>query len=164
MRYPKVSHSWLDVPNFLDKGLLDDLSESMQEVTVATETTDDIFTGEISLINPVQSANPALDIRPLNEKPAAAKPMFEAADDLDADNSDSSEPDLELNEINRDWAKLMLELDTLMGVTHLGKKKRKGAKAEVVLDTPESHRLRQRIARLEKEYMFSRKDAGELII
>lgn len=69
--------------------------------------------------------------------PSDAGPLFRSVDEL----SDSdSEPDL--SKVNSDWANLKLELDSLT----LGKKVTKP--------------LKERIAAMEKEYMFDKKQAG----
>jgi ATP-dependent RNA helicase DHX29 len=41
------------------------------------------------------------------------------------------------------------------------KGKKKGKANQVVMETPEMVKIKAKIAKVEKEYMFSRKDAGE---
>lgn len=41
-----------------------------------------------------------------------------------------------------------------------GKKGKKGKGNQVVIETPEIRRLKDKISRVEKEYMFTRKDAS----
>ena len=59
----------------------------------------------------------------------------------------------------------MLELDNLRIAAGAAKSKGKKAKSSgVVLETPQMRRVREKINKVEKEYMFSRKDAGEQMI
>jgi ATP-dependent RNA helicase DHX29 len=67
-----------------------------------------------------------------------------------------------MQKANTEWAKLALELDALK--TAAGGTKAKGKKGKgngVVLETPEMRKLKEKMGVLEKDYMFSRKDAGE---
>jgi hypothetical protein len=76
--------------------------------------------------------------------------------------SSSSEPDLQ--KYNESWANLMLELDNLRIAAGGGQGKSKGKKGKssgVVLETPEMRKLKDQIGKVEKEYMLSRKEAGE---
>jgi ATP-dependent RNA helicase DHX29 len=77
-----------------------------------------------------------------------------------SDESDSaSEPDLTLNTT---WAELMLELDTLKMAAGQGRGKgKKGKSNPIILESSELRRLKDRIGKIEKEYLFSRKDAGK---
>jgi ATP-dependent RNA helicase DHX29 len=64
-----------------------------------------------------------------------------------------------MDKANQTWAKLMLELETLRsGPDNKKGKKKKGP--AVVLETPEIRRIKGDMAKVEKEYMFSRKEAG----
>lgn len=92
--------------------------------------------------------------------------MFQSIDtaaDGDTQSDDSSEvasePDLQ--KVNTVWAKLALELDGLKvaagGVKGKGKK---GKSSGVILESPDMRRLKEKMGVLEKDYMFSRKEAG----
>ena len=86
-------------------------------------------------------------------------PLFRET--LSDDSGSESDPENELNmdKANQTWAKLMLELDTLRsGPDNKKGKKKKGP--AVVLETPEIRRIKSDMAKVEKEYMFSRKEAG----
>jgi ATP-dependent RNA helicase DHX29 len=64
-----------------------------------------------------------------------------------------------MDKANQTWANLMLELDTLRsGPDNKKGKKKKGP--AVVLETPEIRRIKNDLTKVEKEYMFSRKEAG----
>lgn len=54
----------------------------------------------------------------------------------------------------------MLELDNLRAGSDSKKGKKKKGPA-VVLETPEIRRIKNEISKVEKEYMFSRKEAGK---
>lgn len=90
-------------------------------------------------------------------------PLFQS---LETAHSDSdSDGEIDLNKDNAQWASLMLELDNLRIAASGGPGKSKGKKGKssgVILETPEMRRLKERIAKIEKEYMFSRKEAGML--
>lgn len=90
-------------------------------------------------------------------------PLFQS---LETAHSDSdSDGEIDLNKDNAQWASLMLELDNLRIAASGGTGKSKGKKGKssgVILETPEMRRLKERIAKIEKDYMFSRKEAGVL--
>lgn len=75
------------------------------------------------------------------------------------DDSSGSEDEPDLNKVNDQWASLMLHMHKLTS-DQGGKGVRKG-KANVIMETREIRALKQKIAMVEKEYMFSRKDACE---
>ena len=78
------------------------------------------------------------------------------------DSSDSEhETDLNSNKENEKWALLMLQLDNLRIAAGQSKRGKKGKSNGVLLETSEIRGLKDKIGRLEKEYMFSRKDAGK---
>lgn len=82
-----------------------------------------------------------------------------------ADVSDSeSEDEISLNKDNENWASLMLQLDNLRIAAGQTKKARKGKTNGIILETPEMRALQEKVKKVEKEYMFSRKDAGSSLI
>jgi len=83
-------------------------------------------------------------------------PLFQS---LDASDSEPEE-EINLNKDNEKWAALMIQMDDLRIAN--GKKGKKGKSTGVVLESPELRRLKDKITLVENEYMFSRKDAGEL--
>lgn len=89
-----------------------------------------------------------------------AGPLFQSHDA--ASETSESEDEMNLGKTNNDWAALMLQLDDLRIAA--GGAKAKGRKMKgpaVVLETPQMRELQGRISKLEKEYMFSKKDAGK---
>lgn len=91
---------------------------------------------------------------------APAGPLFQSYDA--SSETSESEDELDLDKTNDDWAALMLQLDNLKLAA--GGSKAKGKKPKgpaVVLETPEMRALQGQISKLEKEYMFNRKDAGK---
>lgn len=94
---------------------------------------------------------------------AVTTSLFQSQGGSESDPDSDSEAELDINKENQDWAQLMLELDSLRIATGTGKAKGKKGKANaVVMETPEMVKLKNKIAKVEKQYMFSRKDAGEL--
>lgn len=93
----------------------------------------------------------------------AAGSMFETMDAVSsASESDSDDADPDINKINETWANLMLELDTMKMAAGMSKGKgKKGKGHQVVLETPDMVKLKNKISKVEKEYLFSRKDGGE---
>jgi len=88
-----------------------------------------------------------------------AASLFQSLGDDSSESGDDGDP--RLSKENEKWAQLMLELDTMRAAASGAKKGKKGKSNGVVLETPEMRRLKERIAKVEKEYMFSRKEAGE---
>ncbi|WWD17179.1 hypothetical protein CI109_101617 [Kwoniella shandongensis] len=92
--------------------------------------------------------------------------LFQSLDSAAPSDSDSDE-DFDTNKINETWAKLSLELDSLRlaaGGGAVGKGKGKKGKGNgVILETPEMRSLKDRIGKVEKEYLFSRKDADVIL-
>jgi ATP-dependent RNA helicase DHX29 len=86
----------------------------------------------------------------------AKEPLFRNGDADSSDTDSDEEPNL--NKANETWANLRLGLEKLRSGPE-GEKK-KGKKRTVVLETPEMRRLGDQMAKLEKDYLFSRKDAG----
>jgi ATP-dependent RNA helicase DHX29 len=64
-----------------------------------------------------------------------------------------------MDKANQTWAKLMLQLDSLRSRS-INKKGGKKKGNNVVLETPEMRRVKGEMSKVEKEYMFSRKEAG----
>jgi ATP-dependent RNA helicase DHX29 len=99
------------------------------------------------------------DVEPSKPKPvdqdSPRGPLFQSLDASDSEPED----ELNLNKENEKWASLMMQLDNLRITS--GKKSKKGKSNGVVLETPELRRLKDKLATVEKEYMFSRKDAGK---
>jgi ATP-dependent RNA helicase DHX29 len=83
-----------------------------------------------------------------------SQPLFRSSELSDTDSDSEEEPNI--NKANETWARLKLKLDTLRTVPDVNKKK----KRPVVLETPEMRRLVEQIAKVEKDYLFTRKDAG----
>ncbi|RXK37048.1 hypothetical protein M231_05636 [Tremella mesenterica] len=78
-----------------------------------------------------------------------------------SDSESDGEPNMNLE--NETWARLMLELDTLRLGAGDGKMKgKKGKGAGVVLETPEMRRIKEKVGKAEREYMFNRKQADIL--
>ncbi|WVQ80786.1 hypothetical protein IAT38_002891 [Cryptococcus sp. DSM 104549] len=102
--------------------------------------------------------------------PAAPTSLFQSqnASDSDSDSSDS-DSDAGAYQANEAWAKLMLELDNLRIAAGAGagggggKKGKKGKGTGVVLETPAMRRLKEKIGKVEKEYLFARKDADAIL-
>jgi ATP-dependent RNA helicase DHX29 len=99
------------------------------------------------------------------EPPSEPSSLFQSLDSAQSDAESDSDSELDLQRVNADWAVLMLELDNLRiaaGVGPGGKAKggKKGKGNGVVLETPDMRRVKEKIGKMEKEYMFSRKDAG----
>lgn len=72
-----------------------------------------------------------------------------------------SDADLDLGRVNEDWAKLKVELESLKNVSGVSKGRGKKSKNTPSMETPDMHKIRGKMAKLEKDYMFNRKDAGE---
>lgn len=117
-------------------------------------------------IEPV--AKPAESSRPIQAALQAADTSIEACATthkslFQSQNASDTESDSEAEHeyhINEQWAKLQLELDTLRMASGEGKKGKKGKGNQVMIETPEIRRLKDKISRVEKEYMFTRKDAS----
>ncbi|ORY32822.1 P-loop containing nucleoside triphosphate hydrolase protein [Naematelia encephala] len=88
--------------------------------------------------------------------------LFQSAES-DSEGSDS-DTDPDLNKANESWAQLMLELDSLKIAVGggPGKKGKKGKVSGVVLETPEIRRVKEKMSKVEKEYLFNRKDADSI--
>ncbi len=85
--------------------------------------------------------------------------LFQSLDSsLAAESESDDEPDL--HEINEKWAGIMLKLDGLKQAAGGKTKGKKGKSNGVILETSEMRGLKEQMAKLEKEYMFSRKEAG----
>nr|XP_019011047.1 DEAH box polypeptide 36 [Kwoniella pini CBS 10737]OCF49828.1 DEAH box polypeptide 36 [Kwoniella pini CBS 10737] len=83
----------------------------------------------------------------------------------EADSSSESSDDGNFNpgEINERWANLSLELDNLKSAPGGPKAKGKKGKSAVIIETPEIRTLKDKIVKVEKEYLFSRKDADVIL-
>lgn len=75
-----------------------------------------------------------------------------------------SDADLDLSKVNSDWASLKVELESLTAQAGVpkGNKGRKG-KHSAQMETPEMFKLRTKMSKMEKDYMFNRKDAGKSV-
>lgn len=87
--------------------------------------------------------------------------LFQSLEDGESDRSSESEDELNMNKANESWATLMLELETLKATAGAVKGKGKKSKSQVVMETPKMVKLKNKINKLEKEYMFGKRDAGE---
>jgi hypothetical protein len=106
---------------------------------------------------PPPQDTPVVEDRPVS---SSRGPLFRdtLAEESDSGSDSDDEPDMD--KANQSWAKLMLQLDTLRS----GSETKKGGKKKgnnVVLETPEMRSIKTAMAKVEKEYMFSRKEAGE---
>nr|XP_018262834.1 DEAH box polypeptide 36 [Kwoniella dejecticola CBS 10117]OBR84992.1 DEAH box polypeptide 36 [Kwoniella dejecticola CBS 10117] len=91
--------------------------------------------------------------------------LFQSHDaDDNSDSESGSDDDFDSNKINERWAKLSLELDNLKLAAGGSKAKgKKGKGSGVVLETPEMRAVKEQIGKVEKEYLFSRKDADVIL-
>ncbi|KAL7421927.1 hypothetical protein Q5752_003699 [Cryptotrichosporon argae] len=114
----------------------------------------------------LKAAPAAAPVSTAPAEPAVSASLFQSLDgtpDSDA-SSDEDDGDPDPNRVNEQWAALMLELDgkrtaagAVAGAKGKGGKKKGGG--GVVLETPEMVKLKAKMGKLEKEYMFSRKEA-----
>jgi len=118
------------------------------------------------------SASPAVPTPPVVPTPPSvpisstgSSSLFQslgASDDSESEPESDEDPDITL--VNQNWAALTLELDTMrmLAGASQGKPKggKKGKQSRVVMETPEMVKVKGKIAKLEKDYMFSRKEAG----
>jgi hypothetical protein len=79
---------------------------------------------------------------------------------MDACDSDSDLSDADLDRINTTWANYMFELDSLRRTAEHAKPRARKGKAAVIIETPAMRALQAKAVKAEKDYMFSRKDAG----
>ncbi|KAK4689978.1 ATP-dependent RNA helicase DHX29, partial [Tremellales sp. Uapishka_1] len=92
---------------------------------------------------------------------ATATSLFQPLEISASDSDSDAEPNL--NRLNESWASKMLELDTMRHAGSAAKiKGKKGKSNGVVLETPEMRKLKDSMLKIEKEYLFSRKDADQL--
>ncbi|OXB39837.1 DEAH box polypeptide 36, partial [Cryptococcus neoformans] len=117
------------------------------------------------IAKPAQSSKPTQTVLqatgPSTEaRTTAHKSLFQSQDTSDTESDSGAEDEYHINE---QWAKLQLELDTLRMASGEGKKGKKGKCNQVVLETPEIRRLKDKISRVEKEYMFTRKNADAIL-
>jgi len=107
---------------------------------------------------PIQQNIP---VKVVTTQPATEEAMPLFRDNGSADSgSDSEDVEPNMDKANQTWAELMLKLDTLRSGPE-GKKGKKKKGPAVVLETPEMRRIKNEMAKVEKEYMFSRKEAGK---
>lgn len=94
-------------------------------------------------------------------KPTSLFQALSASGSTSSESESDDEVDLGSEKTNRQWADLMLQLDGLRiagGAVAKGKGKKKGS--GVVMETPEMRKVMDMMKKVEKEYLFSRKDAG----
>lgn len=92
--------------------------------------------------------------------------LFQSLDQTPSESSEEefdSDADLDLGRVNENWAKLKVELESLKALSGASKGKGKKNKSGPQLETPEMHKVRTKMTKLEKDYMFSRKDAGKSV-
>ncbi|BEJ01119.1 hypothetical protein CcaverHIS631_0509760 [Cutaneotrichosporon cavernicola] len=89
--------------------------------------------------------------------------LFQSLEADQSDSSSESEDELNMNKTNESWAMLMLELENLKAAAGTVKGKGKKSKNQIAMETPEMVKIRNKTNRLEKEYMFSKKDADALL-
>lgn len=111
-----------------------------------------------------RTETPSVDATPSEAPSAPAGSLFQSLDNSDTESESESDSEPDINKVNQTWATLMVELDTMkmLAGASKGKAGKKG-KGKVVLDTPEMVKLKGKIAKLEKDYMFGKKDAGGFI-
>lgn len=111
---------------------------------------------------PAESSKPIQAVQQATDTSTEAcatthKSLFQSQNASDTESDSEAEDEYHINE---QWAKLQLELDTLRMASGESKKGKKGKGNQVVIETPEIRRLKDKINRVEKEYMFTRKDAS----
>ena len=92
--------------------------------------------------------------------PLSSSQLFRPLDD-ESSGSDS-DAGVNLNKMNEKWAQYMLKLDSLRypGVNE----KKKGKKNQTIkfaLETPEIRQLNEALGKIERDYLFDRREAGE---
>jgi len=104
----------------------------------------------------------AITSEPSSEQaaPQERSPLFREASSNHSSSDSDSDGEPNMDKANQTWARLMLELDNLRAGSDSKKGKKKKGPA-VVLETPEIRRIKNEISKVEKEYMFSRKEAGK---
>lgn len=85
-----------------------------------------------------------------------------SADSSEDEAEDDDDEDLGAKALNKQWAELSLLLDSLKLVSSEKSKGRKKGTG-VILETPEMRGIMEKMRKVEKEYMFNRKDASGLI-
>ena len=134
------------------------------------DPSDDRQESDAPLGESVPVEEPPIDDFPIpnNLAPTPALPSFQATSlfqPLDDSNSDS-DVDPDINRDNESWARLTFELENLRIAVGASQGRGKGKKIKsngVVLESVDMRRLKDKIAKVEKEYLFNRKDAGECI-
>jgi ATP-dependent RNA helicase DHX29 len=92
--------------------------------------------------------------------PSGPSSMFQSLDEGSSESeSEDDDVDADAQASNKQWAELSLQLDSLRLAGASGKKG-KNKKPTVVLETPEMRAVMEGMRKVEKEYMFNRKDAG----
>ncbi|WVR06931.1 hypothetical protein IAU60_003967 [Kwoniella sp. DSM 27419] len=90
--------------------------------------------------------------------------LFQSLDSSSPSDDESSDDDFDGRKVNETWAALALELDTLRQAAGAGKGKgKKGKGSGVILETPEMRRLQEKMGKVEKEYMFGKKEADLIL-
>jgi hypothetical protein len=97
--------------------------------------------------------------------PAPTGSLFQSLATSDSDTDSESEEEPDITQVNQTWATLSVELDTMRMLAGASQGKVKGGKKgkqnRAVMETPEMVKLKAKISKLEKDYMFSKKDAGK---
>ncbi|OCF41878.1 DEAH box polypeptide 36 [Kwoniella heveanensis CBS 569] len=142
---------------------------SLANPFLITSTEPNLVEEDAPLLVPQAECSPPLKPPVQEQTPLASDPstpastvptsLFQSVDSASSSDEDS-DVDLDTNKANESWAKLSLELDTLRQEAGVNKGKgKKGKSNGIILETPQVRRLKEKIVKLEKEYMFSRKDA-----
>lgn len=141
--------------NFLEPSI----TENQESLVPAIEPDVEPIAQPAQSSRPTRTALQATDAS-TEARTTAHKSLFQSQDTSDTESDSGTEDEYHINE---QWAKLQLELDTLRMASGEGKKGKKGKGNQVILETPEIRRLKDKIGKVEKEYMFTRKNAGAFL-
>lgn len=142
---PLPSRTWLTVlaPERCDSPLV---APFVEKVTIAESS------------GPPQAATnaPSSDTK----TPEPSVPLFRQLDDESSDSG--SDVGVDLNKINEKWAQYMVKLDALRYPGLNEKKKgKKNQNIKFALETPEIRQLNEALGKIERDYLFDRREAGK---
>ncbi|EAL23696.1 hypothetical protein CNBA3430 [Cryptococcus deneoformans B-3501A] len=135
------------------------ITENQESLVPAIEPDVEPIAQPAQSSRPTRTALQATDAS-TEARTTAHKSLFQSQDTSDTESDSGTEDEYHINE---QWAKLQLELDTLRMASGEGKKGKKGKGNQVILETPEIRRLKDKIGKVEKEYMFTRKNADAIL-
>ncbi|CAK9781148.1 P-loop containing nucleoside triphosphate hydrolase protein [Cutaneotrichosporon oleaginosum] len=164
---------WAEAEEWMWLHLSDDECHGVGEFTkaeacisIGDDPLIDVTQDKLSLSSNTTSSNdppvPTVRVEPTS-LPAEPGSLFQSLEDSGLESSSESEDELNMNKTNETWAQLMLELEAHKAAAGPGKARGKKSKNLVVMETPETVKIKNKINRLEKEYMFSKKDADVLL-